>query len=290
MRLTVRLLVLLLLGIGAWVGLRYYHQQSRLHTQLAELTAVLNSENEKLARSAEYSIKGIEANVARNHNRTTDVTVLRGAEEVLLRTKQLTDTLRAAGNRLRLATGNAAAPSLLRRPQAQAGAAQRAIRQHVAACLDTLYRIAPTAAARLAGPAFTEDTPVVEALADLSQLESRALAYQTHSLKGLAGMVSNTTLKPHLQATAIAESNTVAPSGTYRARLLVLASLAPAQAPLSMTCNGQPVPVGPTGIGLVRFRAPTRPGPATWTGTIRINQNGRDTTFKVVVPYRVARR
>ncbi len=34
----------------------------------------------------------------------------------------------------------------------------------------------------------------------------------------------------------------------------------------------------------------TRPGPATWTGTIRLNHYGRDTTFRVTVPYRVARR
>ena len=290
MRLTVRLLFFLLLGAGAWVGLRYYHQQSQLQMQLAELTAVLNTENEKIAHNAEYFAKGIEANVASSRNQPADVAVLRRAEEVLRKTKQLTDTLRAAGNRLRLSTGNAVAPLPLRRPQALAGAAHQAIRQHVAACLDTLYRLAPTTTARLAGPVFTEDTPVVEALADLSQLESRALAYQIQALNRLAGMVSNTTLNPHLQVAATAESNTVAPGGTYRARLLVLVSLTPAQAPLSMTCNGRPIPVGPAGTGVVRFRAPTHPGPATWTGTIRLNQNGRDSTFQVTVPYRVARR
>jgi len=290
MRIIVRLLILLLLGINVWVGLRYYRQQSRLHAQLAQLTAVLNTENDKLARSAEYVIKGIEANVARNRNQPAEVAVLRRAEEVLYRTKQLTDTLRTTGNRLRLATGNAVAPSPLRHPQAPAGATHQAIRQHIAACLDTLYRLAPITEARLAGPALTKDTPMVEALADLSQLESKALASQIHLLKRLAGRVSNTTLKPHLQAAATAQSNTVAPGDTYRAQLLVLASFTPTKAPLSMTCNGRPVPIDPAGTGLVRFRAPTRPGPATWTGTIRLNQNGRDTTFKVVVPYRVARR
>jgi hypothetical protein len=290
MRIIVRLLILLLLGINVWVGLRYYRQQNRLHAQLAQLTAVLNTENDKLARSAEYVIKGIEANVARNRNQPAEVAVLRRAEEVLYRTKQLTDTLRTTGNRLRLATGNAVAPSPLRRPQAPAGATQQAIRQHIAACLDTLYRLAPITEARLAGPALTKDTPMVEALADLSQLESKALASQIHLLKRLAGRVSNTTLKPHLQAAATAQSNTVAPGDTYRAQLLVLASFTPTKAPLSMACNGRPVPIGPAGTGLVRFRAHTRPGPATWTGTIRLNQNGRDTTFKVVVPYRLARR
>jgi hypothetical protein len=59
---------------------------------------------------------------------------------------------------------------------------------------------------------------------------------------------------------------------------------------MQLTCNGRPVPIAPNGTGLVSFRAPTRPGPATWTGTIRLNQYGRDTTFRVTVPYRVARR
>jgi len=290
MRLTVRLLILLLLGVSAWVGVRYYYQQNRLYAQLAQLTAVLNTENEKLARSAEYTIKGIQANVARNRRQPAEVAVLRRAEEVLRRTKQLMDTLKASDDRLRLTTGNAIAPSPLRRPQAPAGAMQQAIRQHISACLDTLYQLAPTTAAQIARPAFTEDTPVVETLAELSQLESRVLASQIHSLKSLAGLVSNTTLKQYLQAAATAESNTVAPGDTYRAQLLVIASSTPTRAPLSMTCNGQSIPVGPTGVGQVRFHAPTRPGPATWTGTIRLNQYGRDTTFQVTVPYRVARR
>jgi cell division protein FtsB len=290
MRLTVRLLILLLLGVSAWVRVRYYYQQNRLYAQLAQLTAVLNTENEKLARSAEYTIKGIQANVARNRRQPAEVAVLRRAEEVLRRTKQLMDTLKASDNRLRLTTGNAIALLPLRRPQAPAGAMQQAIRQHILACLDTLYQLAPTTAAQTARPAFTEDTPVVETLAELSQLESRVLASQIHSLKSLAGLVSDTTLKQYLQAAATAESNTVAPGDTYRAQLLVLANSTPTRAPLSMTCNGQSIPVGPTGIGQVRFRAPTRPGPATWTGTIRFNMYGRDTTFKVVVPYRVARR
>jgi cell division protein FtsB len=289
MRLTVKTLILLL-GVSAWVGVRHYHQQNRLHAQLAQLTAVLNTENEKLARSAEYIVKGIQANVARNRRQPAEVAVLRRAEDVLRRTKQLTDSLKASSNRLRLATGNAFAPSHLQRPQASAGATQQAIRQHISACLDTLYQLTPTTAAEITKPAFTEDTPVVETLAELSQLESKALASQIHSLKSLAGLVSNTTLKQYLQAAATAESNTVAPGDTYRARLLVIANSTPIWAPLSMTCNGRPVPVSPDGTGLVRFRAPTRPGPATWTGTIRLNQYGRDTTFRVTVPYRVARR
>lgn len=57
---------------------------------------------------------------------------------------------------------------------------------------------------------------------------------------------------------------------------------------LRMRCNGRPVPVDENGLGQVRFQAPWKPGPATWTGSITFVQNGRDTTFKVLVPYRVA--
>jgi hypothetical protein len=290
MFLTIRLLILLLLGVSVWIGVQYHRQQSRLYTQLAQFTAVLNIENEKLVRSADYTVKGIQANVARNRRQPAEVAVLRRAEETLRRIKQLTDTLKASSNRLRLATGNAITPLPLLRPQAPVGAAQQAIRQHIAACMDTLYRLAPTTATQIAKSAFTEDTPVVELLAEFSQLESSVLTSQTHLLNSLAGLVSNTTLKQYLQAAATAESNIVAPGDTYHARLLVIASSTPTRAPLSMTCNGQPIPVGPTGIGQVRFRAPARPGPATWTGTIRLNSNGRDTTFRVTVPYRVARR
>jgi len=62
-----------------------------------------------------------------------------------------------------------------------------------------------------------------------------------------------------------------------------------------MTYNGSPLSVGPDGHGKVEFTA--RPGAfdqagnakANWTGSIRLNQNGRDTTFKVTVPYTVTK-
>nr|GFB90653.1 hypothetical protein [Tanacetum cinerariifolium] len=66
--------------------------------------------------------------------------------------------------------------------------------------------------------------------------------------------------------------------------------------PKNMTYNGSPLAVDPkTNHGKIEFTA--RPGnfdasgnaKANWTGSIRINQNGRDTTFKVTVPYTITK-
>jgi gliding motility-associated protein GldM len=63
-----------------------------------------------------------------------------------------------------------------------------------------------------------------------------------------------------------------------------------------MTLNGSPLSVDPTtGKGKIEFTA--TPGgfdaagnaKKQWTGTIRFKQNGRDTTFKVTVPYTVTK-
>ena len=88
---------------------------------------------------------------------------------------------------------------------------------------------------------------------------------------------------------ATAVSNVVAPGGSYRAQFGLVSYFSAQELTMRMNCNGQPVPTNAQGVGLVSFRAPARPGPAQWTGTIRLQSNGRDTTFKVTVPYRVAR-
>jgi len=116
------------------------------------------------------------------------------------------------------------------------------------------------------------------------------LARQAQILQHIAQATANPYWPTRLVATASAESNVVAPGATYRAELGLVSYYPADKLKMHMTCNGQPVPIGSDGIGQASFRAPTRPGPATWTGAIRLNQNGRDTTFKVTVPYRVARR
>ena len=95
-------------------------------------------------------------------------------------------------------------------------------------------------------------------------------------------------LPHHLKIMAVAESNTVAPGEVYRAELVMRKVLVIPGAQLY--CDGQPVAVGPDGMGHVSFRAPTRPGRASWLAKMRILVNGRDTTFQRRVVYRVARR
>jgi hypothetical protein len=131
---------------------------------------------------------------------------------------------------------------------------------------------------------------VVEALATLTEMQSAILDGTNAALRHLAntigtGSVSTST---RLLAVAPAASNVVAPGETYHARLLLLKSLRAKN--LQMSCEGQPVAVGADGVGHVRFHAPTRPGPAFWMGTIRLHKYGRDSTYLVRVPYRVARR
>ena len=95
-------------------------------------------------------------------------------------------------------------------------------------------------------------------------------------------------------AFASAESNTVAAGTKYKAELFLTASATGLRP--SMTLNGSPLSVDQASQhGKVEFTA--RPGSfdkdgnakASWTGTVRVNTNGRDTTFKVLVPYTITK-
>ncbi len=292
------LLLLLLAGVGGWVALRHYHQQSRLHQQLMQLTAVLTAENDRVSYTAEGTIKSIEAAVIKNNRRPAEVALLRRAEALQASAKRLISKLRASGDQLCRATGNKTD-----RPLQHSGAAigaacaadappQQALARQLAAYADTLHRcqVADGQAALLAAPAFAGSTPVAEALADLTRLESEILACQTHALHCIGQRVGAPRWVSHPLAVATAQANIVAPGDTYRAQLGLVGYFSANEVKMQMACNGRPVLADSAGVGQVRFRAPTRPGPATWTGTIRLNHNGRDTTFRVTVPYRVARR
>jgi hypothetical protein len=116
------------------------------------------------------------------------------------------------------------------------------------------------------------------------------LARQTKALHHLANSVGKANWRLPLLATATAKSNVVAPGETYHAELGVASYYSAKELNIYMACNGKAVLIDANGVGLVRFRAPTRLDPTIWVGTIRVNQNGRDTTFHVTVPYRVVRR
>ncbi|MGI4870301.1 MAG: hypothetical protein ACRYFX_03875 [Janthinobacterium lividum] len=286
--------ILLALLAGTWATASYYRQQNRLYVQLQQLGNVLTTENDEATQQADGTLSVIKQVVEKNHNQPTDMAILRRAEDVQSSIANLITTLRAYADELRHTTSNPAAPALLLYPAATgqllSPARQQALRQQVAALADTLRRLEPAGVALVAAPAFGSDLPVVEALADLSQLESDLLAHQARALQHLAESVRSSTLVANkLLAAASAESNVLAPGDTYRAELLLVNHFG-ADLRMHMACNGRPVPVGPDGVGLVRFRAPRQPGPATWTGTVRFTENGRDTTYQVTVLYRVARR
>ncbi|MGI4864029.1 MAG: gliding motility protein GldM [Janthinobacterium lividum] len=139
-----------------------------------------------------------------------------------------------------------------------------------------------------------ESTPLAAALATLSQKETEVLKLQADALSAQAQKVGASIIVfDKLGAFASAESNTVAAGTKYKADLFLTAGASGLRP--TMTYNGSPLTVGPDGHGKVEFTA--RPGSfdaagnakASWSGTIRMNQNGHDTTFKVNVPYTITK-
>ena len=235
------------------------------------------------------------ATVEKNRSQPREVAVLRRTRRFDSQVSTLLDALRACRDELRRASGNPAAPLPLLNPDDTGGTArllgagtprQRALGQLVAAYTDTLRRLSPAGGNELTLPAF-DALPAAEALATLTGLECTIRGQQIRTLQQLARPLGASRLPSRPVAVAAAETDVVAPGATYQATLQVVTSLS---VPTTrMFCNGRPVPVGPDGAGQVRFRAPARLGPATWQASIRLHQNGRDTTFLATVAYRVAR-
>ncbi|MHA6249532.1 type IX secretion system motor protein PorM/GldM [Pontibacter sp. CAU 1760] len=138
-----------------------------------------------------------------------------------------------------------------------------------------------------------EETPMVAALAVLSQKESEILKYEADALQKLAAEVGADIIKfEKIFAMARAESKTVAAGTKYRADMFIAASsdnITP-----RMSYQGKPVKVE-NGLGKIEFVASAsnydKDGNSkqTWKGQVTINQNGRDTTFTVTEEYVVAK-
>lgn len=62
---------------------------------------------------------------------------------------------------------------------------------------------------------------------------------------------------------------------------------------MRMACDGQPFPVDENGYGQVEFVAPSLRGAAqpmaVWEGSISYRYDGRNSTFRVRVPYTIVR-
>ena len=162
------------------------------------------------------------------------------------------------------------------------------MRQQLSSYATGLRTLHPAARLNLTEP-DVGGLPVVVALARLAQLEDDIRTAEINALGHVSSQISNSRLKQRLVAFASAESNQVAPGNLYKARLYLTTALGPLPGVIQMRCNGQPVPVDSNSMGHVRFVAPNQLGPTTWTGTIGFQVGGRDTLFRVRVPYRVAR-
>jgi gliding motility-associated protein GldM len=282
----------------------------------------LGSINDKVSNANEGAVKGIQAQVEKNRNQARDLAVLKQSQEIRDRTKQMITYLDEVRSKLLTATENKGknefknmsaedkvAITMLggtRNGEAykmkdELNKYSSYIKQFVPnagllaldAREDNMVTDPDQKSKNFAELNF-ENTPVVAALAVLSQKEAEVLKYESDALAAQAAKVGGSVIVfDKIGAFASAESNTVAAGTKYKAELFLTASASGLNP--SMTLNGSPLSVGPDGKGKVEFTA--RPGSfdasgnakAQWTGTIRFKQNGRDTTFKVTVPYTVTK-
>ena len=277
--------------------------------------------NDKTAVAADGTIKGIQAAVLKNQNQARDKSVLVQSEEIRSKTKELVSYLRGVREQLLKATGNTATDvnnmsgedkvAITMLGGKQNGIAYATLKPKLNEYAAYMKQFVPDAAplaldgkedARVTKDQRTknfaelnfENTPVVAALATISQKETEILELEAEALRKHAEKVgAKTIVFDKIGAFASAESNTVAAGTKYKAELFLTAS-ASSISP-RMTLNGSSLSVGPDGKGKVEFTA--RPGgfdasgnaKSSWTGTIRFNQNGRDTTFIVKVPYTITK-
>jgi gliding motility-associated protein GldM len=278
--------------------------------------------NDKTSLGADGTVKGIQAAVQKNNNQPQDLAVLKQSEEIRTKTKELVSYLRDIRQKLLVATENKGPEmtnlsgedkvAITMLGGKRNGLAYTGLKPKLNEYSTYIQKFVPNAQPLAIDakndPRVTEkgqksknfeelnfeNTPVVAALATISQKETEVLKYEADALSALAQKVgAKTIVFDKIGAFASAESNTVAAGTKYKAELFLTASASTISP--RMTLNGSPLSVGPDGKGKVEFTA--RPGgfdasgnaKASWTGTIRFNQNGRDTTFTVKVPYTVTK-
>ena len=138
-----------------------------------------------------------------------------------------------------------------------------------------------------------ENTPMVAALATLSQKEAEVLKYEADALQNLAQRVGADIIKfEKIFAMARAESKTVAAGTKYKAEMFIAAS-SDAITP-TMTFQGKPINVV-NGKGLVEFTAAASNYDAdgnskqTWKGQVIIDKNGEKEVLPIEEEYIVAK-
>jgi gliding motility-associated protein GldM len=279
--------------------------------------------NQKVSNDHDGTIKGIAAQVVKNRNTPKDVAILKQSEDVRARTKQMIDYLRGVRDKLVTATENTKGKNEYKNMSAEdkvaitmlggkRNGAAYDMKEKLNAYSTYIKGIVPNATplaldakddATVTDPEQRsknfaelnfENTPLVAALATLSQKETEVLKYESDALSKLSQEVGGTVIVfDKIGAFASAESNTVAAGTKYKAELFLTASASGLNP--TMKLNGSPLAVGPDGHAKVEFTA--RPGnfdaagnaKASWKGEIRFKQNGRDTSFAVTVPYTVTK-
>ncbi|MBC6608611.1 gliding motility protein GldM [Hymenobacter sp. BT188] len=279
--------------------------------------------NEKTSTANANTVKGIAATVQKNQNQARDLAVLKQSEEVRQQTAKMVAYLRDVRDKLVTSTDNTKGKNEYKNMSAEDkvaitmlggnrnGAAypmKDELNKYSAYIKQYVPNAGPLALDAKEDPMVIdpeqknknfaelnfENTPLVAALAVLSQKETEVLKLEADALSALGAKVgAQTIVFDKVGAFASAESNTVAAGTKYRAELFLTASASTLRP--TMTMNGTPIPVGPDGKGKVEFTA--TPGgfdaagnaKKQWIGTVRFKQNGRDTTFKVPVSYTVTK-
>ena len=280
--------------------------------------------NQKVDKANAGTVKGIQAQVEKNRNQPNDLAVLKQSEEIRDRTKKMVAYLNDIRDKLVVATENTKGGNAYKNMDANDKVANAMLGQsrngmayplkdelnkyssYIKGFVPTAGPLAldakddPIAAADPAqrtkdfAELNFEKTPVVAAMAVLSQKEAEVLKYEADALAAQSAKVGgNIIVFDKVGAFASAESNTVAAGTKYKAELFLTASASNLKP--TMTLNGSPLAVGPDGHGKIEFTA--QPGgfdaagnaKKNWTGSIRFKQNGRDTIFKVNVPYTVSK-
>lgn len=138
-----------------------------------------------------------------------------------------------------------------------------------------------------------ENTPMVAALAVLSEKENAVRRYEAEALGNISGLLGKEIIKFDKISTAVsAESKVVAAGTKYVAEMYLTASSS--QITPVMKARGQNLKIK-DGKGLVEFTAQAgaydKDGNSkqTWDGTITIKRDGKDSIFKVKQEYIVAK-
>ncbi len=280
--------------------------------------------NGKTDKAAEGTVKGIQAEVAKNHNSAADVAVLKQSEEIRSKTKEVLAYLSDVRDKLVTSTENSKGKNEYKNMSAEDKVAitmlggkqnglaypmQKTLNDYSSYIKAFVPDAQPLALDAKVDPRVTEpeqksknfaelnfeNTPLVAALAVLSQKETEVLKYEADALQKQAEKVgAKVIVFDKLGAFASAESNTVAAGTKYKAELFLTAAASGLKQNMSSSLGS--VPVDPkTNHGKIEFTA--RPGnfdkdgnaKASWVGKISINQNGHDTTFAVTVPYTITK-